>query len=204
MQVPAVEFRPAGEVRISKIMMTQAQALEKTTPGYHVADSRELAVLDKTNKEVRALLIKGRIITGENGLARAGPCEILENGDRRPLSESWGKLSDEMYGSILDKFWKMPASKRGWEYSGSGPVAVDINYFGGDRRLGIGAGKDSSCSGFVVLVPNAGEARKQKETLSAPIRKAEAEQNEPKTFVGPEKLENLTRLLRIRGAEAKD
>ena len=152
------EFRTAAGARISTKQMTQTEALEVKMQGYHIADSKELAVLKETNKEVKKLLIESWILSGEKGLSRDGPCEILENGERKPLSKSWSMLSKKKQDSVFNEFWKLPVEKRAWEYSGSGPVSVVLDYYFRYRGLGVYAYRDSGYRGWVVWVQNAREA----------------------------------------------
>ncbi|MDE1868602.1 MAG: hypothetical protein KGH60_01395 [Candidatus Micrarchaeota archaeon] len=160
------EFRTAGTVRISKVEMPQDKAIAATKnanmEGYHMADSIELALLKETNPEVRRLLEDAYVMTPEKGLKSSGPCEILENGSRRRLSEkSWGDLNKEEQDKLWEAFLKIPIANRAWEYEGAGPVfAGYYDWYGGlglnaDGRLDFDAGRDADSRAWVVWVPDA-------------------------------------------------
>ena len=129
------------------------------------------------------------VIAAKKGLAQDGPCELdLESGKRTPLYDKpWGSLSQTEQIKIINKFYSLPESKRAWEYSGSGPVVVDIDFYGWSRRLGVYADWDFGDRGWVVWVEDAREA-----DMPIQLREAEEKLNELKQLVG---LENLKKLL---------
>ena len=97
----------------------------------------------------------------------------------------WGSLSQTEQIKIINKFYSLPESKRAWEYSGSGPVAV--NFYSWSRRLGVDANWVFGDRGWVVWVEDAREA-----DMPIQLREAEEKLNELKQLVG---LENLKKLL---------
>lgn len=155
------EFRTAGTVRISKVEMPQDKAIAATKnanmEGYHMADSIELALLKETNPEVRRLLEDAYVMTPEKGLKSSGPCEILENGSRRRLSEkSWGDLNKEEQDKLWEAFLKIPIANRAWEYEGAGPVFAGFDgYDSWLRWLGFDADWGADGRAWVVWVPDA-------------------------------------------------
>lgn len=132
-------------------MITQKKGIETT-----VAGSNEVAVLiGKTDSKVRDIAIDRRIITSDTGLSYDGPCELLDNGERRPLyAGTWKTLSEKERDAVLDKsFYILAESKRAWENSGSGPVAVDFAFDKKGRHLVFDARRNLDESlGAVVLV----------------------------------------------------
>lgn len=124
-------------------------------PGYHMADPKEISVLANTNPEVKEVLVDGYVITTETSIGRDGQFERLEDGTGRMLSEKpWRGLSTKEQEKLLKKFEALDGSKRGWFYSGSGPVVAYLR--GG--RLVVDVLRDPVSRCWVVWVPDAREA----------------------------------------------
>ncbi len=141
------QFRTVDEARLSTKQKTRSEAIEYTETaimdGWHIDNSKELAVLKNTNQAVLDLLKKGWIITGETGETeqlQEGPSDILENGERMPLYDKpWSALSKYEQDHVLYETNFLNSifsikSEKAWEVPGSNPsnpVRVTLKGFGG-------------------------------------------------------------------------
>lgn len=142
-------------VMISIDQITQSDAMETNTPGWHIADSKELAVIKEMKKEIKSLMTESSVMTGEMGLSRDGPCRLdPKTGERIPMYDGqWNALSKEEQEAVMKEFLALPEQERAYEYSGDGPVVVDYNsYQDGKRVLGVGARGVPLDLGWVVWV----------------------------------------------------
>ncbi len=139
-------------------------------PGWHIADSKVLAVLKETNLTVLDLLHKYWVMTSETGETEQlyyGPCELLENGARKPLLDkpwnSFSKVEQEAFLDSLDVFDVLPESKRAWELPGgdpSTPVRVTFKGFGEWLCVASAGELFGSIRGLVVWVRDTGKEDK--------------------------------------------
>ncbi len=139
--------------------------------GFRKATTEEVALRYRHNAEFRQeLYSKGAAWTADTGLETSGGQEISAEGKFSP------------HNNISS----LPQGQRSFHYPGSGPVAVDVDFYGRDRRLGVVADHGSSVVARVAYVQDqAGSVAAAQNTELASLRRAEVGEGQKIVFTYP-------------------
>lgn len=151
--------RQTVEVLLSDQKVRADQAQSVIPKGYRQATLEEVTLRYRHDADFREeLWNKGAACTSQKGLGSSGYQEISEDG--KPSSVSENKFYNEL-----------TPERRSYHYSGSGSVAVDVNFYGdGVRRLSVYADFRASGVARVAYVKDGHEVATPKSAVE-PISK---------------------------------